>query len=229
MLLSVIIPAYNEERTVETVLKTVLAVPVEKEVIAVNDKSSDNTGAILDKIKNETSNLLVIHKEKNEGKGAAIKTALAHITGDIVIIQDADLELDPNEYPKLIEPFEKHNADIVFGSRFQMAGSRRVFKTHRYLANRILTVFSNLMSGMYITDMETCYKLFKREIIMSFDIESKRFGIEPELTAKAAKGNWRFYEVPVTYNPRTHLQGKKIGIKDGLTAIYDIIRFNLFE
>ena len=235
MLISVIIPVYNEERTVEKLVQTVFAVPIKKEVIIVNDNSTDGTKSILDgiekKLKEKPSlyvkGLEIIHKETNEGKGAAIRTALSHISGDIVIIQDADLETDPYEYPKLLEPFEKYGADIAFGSRFQMTGTRRVFRTHRYLTNRFLTMLSNIFSGIYITDMETCYKLFRRDIIQSFKLKSKRFGIEPELTAKAAKGPWKIYEVPITYNPRDRSAGKKINWWDGVKAVLAIIRFNL--
>jgi len=233
-LLSVIIPIYNEERSAEEILRRVFEVPVEKEVIIVNDCSQDRTKAILEQAEKTfipsryVKNLRIVNKTKNEGKGAAIRTAVPLATGDIVIIQDADLEVDPAEYPKLLEPFEKYGADIVFGSRFQMAGVRRVFKTHRYLANRFLTVFSNILSGMYITDMETCYKVFKREIIQSFELKSNRFGIEPELTAYAAKSGRVVYEVPISYNPRSTEQGKKIKWWDGVKAIFAIIRFNLF-
>lgn len=235
MLLSVIIPVYNEEKFLESLLDEVFEAPILKEVIIINDGSSDKTKSLLESVeRNAPQNhhplvkrLRVIHKEKNEGKGAAIRSGLAEIKGDIVIIQDADLELSPREYAKLLEPFEKLNADIVFGSRFQMAGLRRVFPTGKYLANRILTIISNIMSGIYLTDMETCYKLFKREVIQSFNLRSNRFGIEPELTAKAARGNYKIYEVPIGYNPRTRGEGKKIGWKDGLEALAAIVRYNL--
>ncbi|MEK9166361.1 MAG: glycosyltransferase family 2 protein [Patescibacteria group bacterium] len=238
MLFSVIIPVYNEERSVEELLKTVFVAPLEKEVIVVNDGSRDRTNEILRrvetelKINNSWPNLkkfVFIDKAANQGKGAAIRDGVKAATGDIVTIQDADLELDPNEYPLLLEPFIKYGADIVFGSRFQMAGTRRVFPTNRYLANRFLTILSNMCSGIYLTDMETCYKVFRREIIQSFEIKSNRFGIEPELTARAAKGEWKIYEVPITYNPRTSKQGKKIGARDGIKAIFEIIKFNFFN
>lgn len=237
MLLSIIIPAYNEERTIRELLDTVSSTAPDKELIIINDCSRDNTKDVIESFVKDFSagtihasvkKLHITHKEKNEGKGAAIRTGVREATGDIVVIQDADLELDPNEYTKLLEPFEKHGADIVFGSRFQMAGTRRVFRTNRYLANRLLTALSNIASGLYLTDMETCYKLFRREIIQSFDLKSDRFGIEPELTAYAAKGNWKVFEVPITYSPRTISEGKKIGFKDGIRALWEIVKFNFF-
>lgn len=225
MKLSVIIPVYNEEQSLEALLEAVYASPVEKEIIVVNDGSSDHTQQILERLRDRFS-LYIIHKNRNEGKGAAIRSAIPHINGDVAIIQDADLELDPQEYEKLLEPFEKYGADVVFGSRFQMAGVRRVFPTARYLANRFLTLFSNLASGLYLTDMETCYKLFRREVLQSFKLKANRFDIEPELVAQTAKGGYHAWETPIRYNPRSRSQGKKIGFKDGIAAIWAIIRFN---
>lgn len=236
MILSIIIPVYNEERHLKALLEEVFDTAVRKEIIIVNDGSSDETKKILDSIESDfkknprsnAANLQIIHKEKNEGKGSAVIAGVRAATGDIVIIQDADLELSPKEYGVLLEPFQKFGADIVFGSRFQMAGVRRVFPTPRYLANRLLTIVSNVLSGIYLTDMETCYKVFKREIVQSFDLKSKRFGIEPELTAKAAKGSYKIYEVPIAYNPRSRGEGKKISFKDGIEALFEIVRHNLF-
>lgn len=228
MKLSIIIPVYNEERSLEALLEAVYASPVEKEIIVVNDGSHDKTKEILERLRDRFS-LNIIHKNLNEGKGAAIRSAIPHVRGDVAIIQDADLELDPQEYGKLLEPFEKYNADVVFGSRFQMAGIRRVFPTGRYLANRFLTLFSNLASGLYLTDMETCYKLFRREVLQSFKLKANRFDIEPELVAQTAKGNYHVWEVPIHYNPRSRSQGKKIGFKDGVFAIWAIIRFNWLD
>lgn len=238
ILLSIIIPAYNEERSIRELLDVVSRVEIDKELIIINDCSKDRTKEIINafhedfkenKLPPSVKKIHVTHKEKNAGKGAAIRTGIEKATGSIVLIQDADLELDPNEYHKLLEPFVLHEADIVFGSRFQMAGVRRVFRTHRYLANRFLTLLSNMASGLYLTDMETCYKMFRREIIQSFKLESDRFGIEPELAAYAAKRNYRIYEVPITYNPRTVAQGKKIGFKDGIRAIWEIFKFNFLR
>jgi glycosyltransferase involved in cell wall biosynthesis len=238
MLLSIIIPAYNEEKTIEKLLDKVFAVPVKKEVVVVNDGSTDGTKKILTKITKRLKGTLpsaqledfkVITVSQNKGKGFAIRTAVKSVSGDIVIIQDADLELDPSEYPKLLQPFETQDADIVFGSRFQMSGTRHVFRSGRYLVNRILTLFSNLLSGLYLTDMATCYKVWKTEIIKSFDLKSDGFAIDPELTAKAAKGRYKIYEVPISYTPRTWSDGKKIGFKAGFEHLCAIVWFNLFK
>lgn len=241
--LSVIVPAYNEENSIAEILETVANVPPIKEIIVVNDASSDKTKSILvdfeARIKSGhkppfLSKLHVVNKEINEGKGSAIRTGLTLVTGDIVLIQDADLELNPHEYSKLLEPFHsKYKADVVFGSRFRVEGIIRAHRLWHFLGNKALTWFSNIFTGLYITDMETCYKVFKREVITSFKIESNRFGIDPELTAKAAKivkkKRLNFYEVPVSYQPRTYSEGKKIKIKDGFIAIFSIIYFNLFS
>ena len=240
-LLSVIVPAYNEEKSIADSLKVIFEVDPFKEVIVINDCSKDGTGRILEEIqkkinKNKPANLKelkVINKERNEGKGAAIRTALNHVSGDIVLIQDADLELDPREYVKLLEPFDKLGADVVFGSRFRREGIMRVHDTWHFFGNKVLTWFSNFFSGLYLTDMETCYKVMKSDLIKSFKLKSNRFGIEPELAAKVAgavkKNRLNFYEVPVSYRPRTRAEGKKIGIKDGLVALFSIIYFNIFD
>ncbi len=232
MLLSVIIPVYNEEKSLQALLEAVHASPVEKEIIIVNDGSADQTQQILERLRDRFS-LHIIHKNRNEGKGAAIRSAIPRIKGEVAIIQDADLELDPQEYSKLLEPFLTYHADVVFGSRFQMAGVRRIFPTGRYLANRFLTIFSNLASGLYLTDMETCYKLFRREVLQSFHLRANRFDIEPELVVQVARlrqiRDLRIFEVPITYNPRSRSQGKKIGFRDGMLAIWAIIRFNFFS
>ena len=240
-LLSVIMPAYNEERSITQSLRVVFEVPPLKEVIVVNDGSRDKTDEILNGIQQKIAEnkpvnlkeLKVINKEKNEGKGAAIRTALNYVSGNIVLIQDADLELDPHEYSKLLEPFDNLEADVVFGSRFRREGVMRVHDTLHFFGNKILTWFSNFFSGLYLTDMETCYKVMKSELIKSFKLKSNRFGIEPELTAKVAsavkKNRLNFYEVPVSYRPRTVEEGKKIGIKDGLVALFSVVYFNLLN
>lgn len=241
-LLSVIVPAYNEAASIANTLATVFEVPPFKEVIVVNDGSKDGTGEIINRLASDIQKqcpamlkeLKVIHKEKNEGKGAAIASALEVVTGDIVLIQDADLELNPREYSILLEPFEKLNADVVFGSRFRREGTMRVHETIHFLGNKALTWASNLLTGLYVTDMETCYKVFKTEVIKSFKIETRRFGIDPELTAKVSRlvkdKDLNFYEVPVSYRPRTRAQGKKMAfLKDGLVVLSAIVYFNLFR
>ncbi len=240
-LLSVIIPAYNEITSIEITLRTVAVSPPLKEIIVVNDGSSDGTKEAIEKMREEFAqekpsnlkDLKAIHKEKNAGKGAAIRSALKEVVGEIVLIQDADLELDPYEYPRLLDPFEKLGADVVFGSRFRREGVMRVHETKHFLGNKFLTWVSNFCTGLYLTDMETCYKVFKRELISSFNLRSNRFGIEPELTAKAAKAvkkkRLNFFEVPISYRPRTYAEGKKIGVKDGLVALWAIIYFNFFD
>ena len=238
MILSVIIPVYNEEKSLGESLAQVFQTPVDKEIIIINDGSTDGSEVILKEVEEKFKNkilpasvksLKVIQKIENSGKGSCVITGVDLATGDIVIIQDADLELDPQEYTKLLLPFTKDNADIVFGSRFLDSGkAKMVVPTVRYLANKFLTFLSNILSGLYVTDEASCYKLFKREIIQSFDLKAKRFGIEPELVAKSAKKDYVIFEVPISYNPRNHSAGKKIGFKDGLEAIVEIIRFNLF-
>ena len=221
--LSVVIPCYNEEDNILNIVNKVLESPIPyKEIIIVDDCSTDGTRKILeDKIKPLVSK--IIYHEHNQGKGGALKTGFAAATGDVVIIQDADLEYDPAEYPRVVMPIFKDEADVVYGSRFKDK------KMKGYLANRIanwfLTRLSNLFTHLKCTDMETCYKAFKREIIQSVDIQEKRFGFEPEITAKVAKMGVRFKEVPISYDPRTNEQGKKIGFKDGVRAIYCIWRY----
>ena len=238
-MLSVIIPAYNEESSIAKTLEIVAGVFPEKEIIVINDASQDKTGAILEEFKSKIDGFPLlkeyrfVNKSINAGKGAAIRTALPLVKGNIVLIQDADLELDPREYVKLLEPFEKLNADIVFGSRCRREGIVTVHRLWHLLVNKILTGFSNIMSGLYITDMETGYKVFRREVILSFNLRSDRFGIEPEFAAKTAKAvkknNLNFYEVAVSYHPRSRKQGKKINWWDGVKALFLIFYFNLFE
>lgn len=227
--LSIIIPAYNEKKTIQDLLSAVAGVSlpgIEKEVIVVDDGSTDGTRDIL----RGTKGIKVVLHERNQGKGGAIKTGFQQATGDIVIIQDADLEYDPNEYGKLLRPILLGRADVVYGSRFVGGDPHRVLYAIHYLANRFLTFLSNLFTGLNLTDMETCYKVFSREVVDSFKdkLRSKKFGIEPELTARVAKGRWRVYEVGISYYGRTYNEGKKINWKDGVAAIWHIIRFNLF-
>lgn len=227
--LSVVIPAYNEKDTIKEIVDAVKAVELgnlEKEIIIVDDGSKDGTRDILKKMQG----IKYFFHEKNQGKGGAIKTGFQRATGDIVLIQDADLEYDPSEYPRLLRPILTGRADVVFGSRFVGGEPHRVLYVIHHLANKFLTLLSNVLSGLNLTDMETCYKVFKKEVIDSFKdkLVSKRFGIEPELTARVAKGKWRVYEIGISYYGRTYEEGKKIGWKDGVSAIWHIIYFNVF-
>ncbi len=226
MKLSVIIPVFNEKETLSKIVKRVKESPVKKEIIIVDDFSTDGTREML---KNEIENQvdLVLYHDQNEGKGAALKTGISRATGDLVIIQDADMEYDPSEYSKLIEPILQGNADVVYGSRFAGTGPHRVLYFWHSLGNRFLTLLSNMFTNLNLTDMETCYKVFRREIIQAIDIQEKRFGFEPEVTAKVAKMNARIYEVGISYYGRTYQEGKKIGWKDGVRAIYVILKYGL--
>ena len=230
MKLSVIIPYYNEKNTIRSVVNAVKNSPYpHKEIIIVDDCSTDGTRDIL-KTEIEPNVDKVIYHSKNQGKGAAIRTGIKEATGDLVIIQDADLEYDPNEYPILVEPILQGKADVVFGSRFLSVSPRQVGHFwHRWI-NGFLTFLSNMFTNLNLTDMETCYKVFKREIIQSINIEENRFGFEPEITAKLSKmKSIRIYEVAISYYGRTYEEGKKIGWKDGIRAIYAIIKYNVFK
>ncbi len=227
--LSVIIPAYNEKDTIREIIDRVKAVVlpgVEKEIIVVDDGSRDGTRDILKTI----PGIQFIFHEKNRGKGGALKTGFQHATGDLVIIQDADLEYDPEDYKKVLRPILDGHADVSYGSRFVGGEPRRVHSAVHFWANKFLTTISNIVSGLYLTDMETCYKAFRRQVTDSFKdkLISGRFGIEPEITAYVAKGKWRVYEVGISYYGRTSEEGKKINWKDGIAAVWHIIRFNLF-
>ncbi len=226
MILSVVIPCYNERNTIEAVVKAVRSGPIQPaEIIVVDDCSHDGTREILARQPPGWVNQIVYHNA-NQGKGAALRTGFQHATGDFVIVQDADLEYDPNEYPQLLEPLLAGKADVVIGSRFMGGRPHRVVYFWHMVGNKILTLLSNMFTNLNLTDMETCYKAFRREIIQSISIEEDRFGFEPEIIAKIAKSRCRIYEVGISYYGRTYEEGKKIGWRDGFRALYVIIKYN---
>jgi len=227
--LSVVIPVYNEEQWVRELLRRVQAVPIPKEIIVVDDCSKDGTRDILRGLAG--GDVRVFYQEVNQGKGAALREGFKHCTGDVVIVQDADLEYDPAEYPRLIQPILDNRADVVFGSRF-IGESHRVLYFWHSVANWGLTSLSNMFTNLNLTDMETCYKVFRREVLAGLNLKSNRFGFEPEITAKIARKKnpaWRVYEVPISYSGRTYEEGKKIGLKDAFTALYCILRYWKFD
>jgi len=223
--LSVVIPVYNEKNYIREIIRRVQEVPIPKEIILVDDCSKDGTREILKEIEEEQGLKVVFH-EVNQGKGAALRTGFGHTTGDVIIVQDADLEYDPAEYPRLIQPILDNRADVVFGSRF-IGDCHRVLYYWHSVANSWLTTLSNMFTNLNLTDMETCYKVFRKEVIKDIKLKSNRFGFEPEITAKIAKRrpSWRVYEVPVSYSGRTYEEGKKIGLKDAIQAFFCIIRY----
>ena len=230
MKLSIVIPVYNEKNFIREIVERVRKVSlpdVEKEIIIVDDFSTDGTRDILQR---DLEPLVskVIYREKNQGKGAALRAGFQQVSGDIVIIQDSDLEYNPAEYPKLIQPILENQADVVYGSRFIGSEPHRVLYFWHYVGNKFLTLLSNMFTNLNLTDMETCYKVFRTEVLDSVKIEQNRFGFEPEITAKVSRGNWRIYEVGIAYFGRNYAEGKKINWKDGLQAIWCILRYNLF-
>lgn len=228
MKLSVVIPVFNEAGTIEEILRRVQSADagLEKEIIIVDDASTDGTREILERL--ASLSIRVLFHEKNQGKGGALRTGFAEATGDIILVQDADLEYDPREYPQLLQPILDGRADAVYGSRF-LGGPHRVLFFWHYVGNRLLTTFSNMLSNLNLTDMETCYKVFKKDVLRQVRLKSKRFGFEPEITIKLAKMKCRLYEVPISYSGRDYGEGKKITWKDGLAAIFHILRFRFFN
>lgn len=228
-IISIVMPVYNEAATVGQVIAVVLAQPEVRELICVNDCSSDGSGGVLDKLAASDPRIRVFHHTVNQGKGAALRTGISQATAPIVLIQDADLEYNPEEYPRLIRPILKGHADVVFGSRFIGSEEHRVLYFWHSVGNRFLTLLSNMCTNLNLTDMETCYKAFRREIIQSIPIEESRFGFEPEITAKVARLGVRIYEVAISYHGRTYAEGKKIGWKDGFSALRCILKYNVLN
>jgi glycosyltransferase involved in cell wall biosynthesis len=224
LLLSVIIPVYNEKNTIRQIVERVQAVPITKEIIIVDDGSRDGTRDILKDLAKQ-ENIKVILHDKNKGKGAALSTGLQHISGDFVIFQDADLEYHPEEYPRLLEPIQKEYADVVYGSRFK--GSGRAFLFWHKVGNIFLNFITNILYNSTLTDMETCYKMFRRDVIKGITIESNRFNVEPEITAKILKRGYKVFEVPITYSGRDFSEGKKITWRDGFSALWTLIKYRV--
>jgi glycosyltransferase involved in cell wall biosynthesis len=229
MKLSIVIPVYNERDTLEEIVRQVQAAPYDKEIIAVDDASGDGSREILARLAKEQDNFRAFYHERNQGKGAALRTGFAQVTGNVVIIQDADLEYRPADYPPLLEPIENDLADVVYGSRMVGARPHRVLYFWHYMGNKAVTTLSNMLTNLNLSDMEVGYKVFKAEVLKDIRIKSNRFGVEPELTAKIAKKGWRIYEVPISYHGRDYEHGKKITWRDGIAAIFHILRFRFWD
>jgi glycosyltransferase involved in cell wall biosynthesis len=229
--LSVVIPVYNEAGTVEKLIDLVQKVDagLPKEIVVVDDASTDGTGAVLQGIQGRHENLRLLRHETNQGKGAALRTGFAAATGDIVLVQDADLEYDPREYAALLRPIVEGRADVVYGSRFQGGGPHRVVFFWHYVGNRVITTLSNMMTNLNLTDVEVCYKAFRREVLQAIRLREDRFGFEIEITSKVARGKWRIYEVPISYYGRDYAEGKKITWKDGFSALRCILKYRLTD
>jgi len=227
MKLSVVIPVFNEKDTMREVLDRVSKVDLPKEIIVVDDGSTDGTRDLLQSIES-SGDLKIILLPENRGKGAALRTGFSEVSGDIVVVQDADLEYDPAEYPNLIRPIIENKADVVYGSRF-LGGPHRVLLFWHSVGNRVLTILSNMLTDLNLTDMETCYKVFRAEILKDISLRENRFGFEPEFTAKVGKRRYRVYEVPISYSGRDYSEGKKIGWKDGVAALYFILKYRFFD
>ncbi len=231
-LLTIVVPVYNEEQTVETLLRAVLEAPlqegVDREVVVVDDASTDGTAAVLERFADEPR-VRVFRQQVNQGKGAALRRGFAEAKGEFVVVQDADLEYDPREYPKLLAPILEGKADVVYGSRFIGSEAHRVLFFWHMVGNRFLTLLSNMFTNLNLTDMETCYKLFRVEVLRRVRLEEDRFGIEPEMTAKVSRLGVRIYEVGIGYAGRTYGEGKKIGWKDGFRALFCIVKYGLFR
>ena len=228
MKLSIVMPVYNERQFVREIIDRVMAVKLDgmdRELIVVDDCSKDGTRDVLKGL--EMPSVTVVYHEQNQGKGAALRSGFARCTGDMILIQDADLEYNPSDYPALLKPILDRNADVVYGSRF-LGGPHRVHLFWHMVGNQFLTLLSNMMSNLNLTDMETCYKVFRREVLEGMTLESNRFGFEPEFTLKVARGGWRVYEVPISYHGRDYTEGKKIGWKDGVSAVYTIVKYRFF-
>ncbi len=226
MKLSVVIPVCNEVGTLAEVLRRVRAAPMDKQIVVVDDFSTDGTRELLARLQDDSEDLEVVYHDRNRGKGAALRTGFGRATGDAVIVQDADLEYDPQDYPRLIEPIAAGRADVVFGSRFAGGESHRVLYFWHTVGNKLITLLSNMFSNLNLTDIETGYKVFRRELLQSLDLREDGFGFEPEVTAKLAHRHCRIYEVGISYSGRTYAEGKKIGWRDGLWAIWCILKYN---